>query len=406
MSSPTLPLTGIRVVEFTWVAAGPATTKLLANYGAQVIKVESTKHVDRARISGSFRNHKPNQDASGAYLRINDSKMCVTLDLRQPRGVALAKALATQADIVVENLAPGALKRLGLGYDTLRQLRPDVIMMSLSLLGQTGPYASLAGFGDTGQALSGITYLTGWPDRSPVGHAGPYTDFFVMPLAVTLLLAALDHRQRTGQGQYLDLSQTEGGVLAEGTAMLQQIANGHSHQRLGNRHPYYAPHGSYRCRGDDRWCAIAVTSDSEWQALISTMGQPAWALEARFATALGRWRNQDDLDRLLNEWTCEFTPAELMSRLQAVGVPAGAVRDARDVFEDPQVAHLGHLQYVNHGQAGAHCVQLPAFRLRQTPPRILCGAPCLGEHNPQVFQELLGLSAEQYAELATANVLS
>ncbi|MBI2918752.1 MAG: CoA transferase [Chloroflexi bacterium] len=405
-SSGAMPLSGIRVVEFTWVAAGPATSKLLANYGAQVIKVESTRHVDRARWAGSFRNHEANPNASGAYLRINDSKMCVTLDLRHPRGLALAKSLATQADIVVENLAPGALKRLGLGYDALRQLRPDVIMMSLSLLGQAGPYASMAGFGDTGQTLSGMTYLTGWPGRPPVGHAGPYTDFFVMPLAVALILAALDHRQRTGQGQYLDLSQTEAGVLAAGTAMLEQAANSRSPQRMGNRHPYYAPHGIYRCRGEDRWCAIAVTSDQEWQALVAVMGQPSWTVEARFATALARWRHRDDLDRLLESWTCLYTPRELMARLQAAGVPAGAVQDAQDIFTDPQVAHIGHLQEVNHGEAGTHCVQPPAYRLSETPARISSPAPCLGEHNAHVFRELLGISAGEYAELLRDNVLS
>ncbi|MEK7847497.1 MAG: CoA transferase, partial [Chloroflexota bacterium] len=336
----------------------------------------------------------------------NDSKMCVTLDLRQPRGLALAKALAAQADIVVENLAPGALKRLGLGYDALRQLRPDIIMMSLSLLGQSGPYASLAGFGDTGQCLSGITYLTGWPDRPPVGHAGPYTDFFVMPLAVALLLAALDCRQRTGQGQYLDLSQTEAGVLAEGVAMLEQSANGRGAQRRGNRHPYYAPHGIYRCRGEDRWCAIAVTCDAEWQALVAALGQPSEAQDPRFATALGRWRHQDELDRLVESWTCQYTAPEVMARLQAAGVPAGAVQDARDLFADPQVAHRGHLQQVNHGEAGTHCVQLPAYRLSQTPGRILSPAPCLGEHNVHVFRELMGISAGEYAELLRDNVLS
>jgi benzylsuccinate CoA-transferase BbsF subunit len=394
---------GIRIADFSWVIAAPMATQFLAIHGAEVIRIESRRRVDTLRnnlpmVGGIGPDHCP------YYASYNMQKLGVTLNLRHPKAVALAKRLIATCDAVVENFTPGTLPRLGLGYEELRELRPQLVMLSMALGGQTGPESSYRGFGTVIQGAAGITHLTGWPDRDPVGTGVAYTDFLAAPVAATVLIAALLLQRQTGRGQYIDLSQQEASLYALDAALLEYTVNGVDAMRAGNRHPAAAPHGVYPCAGDDRWLAIAVFSDAQWQGLLDAMGRPAALLDRRFGTFLGRKAHEDELDRLIAGWTCDRDAQETMRRLQDFGVPAGAVQDAADLVRDPQLAHRQHFLRLAHPAMGAFPMDALPYRLNGVQPVPEHAAPCLGQDNRAVFQDLLGLSEAEYAELAADGV--
>jgi len=397
-------LRGIKVADFTASVAGPITAEYLAHHGAEVIKIESSTRVDITRIVMPYKDNKPGVDRAPCFTHSNSNKYGITLNLRHPRGIEVAKRIIAWADIVIENFRPGVMDRLGLGYEELTKVKPDIIMMSLSMQGQTGPHATHGGYGSQLPSLVGISNLCGWPDRIPAFLYGAYTDLTVPHVAVTILLGALISRRRTGKGQYIDCSQYEISVHFLGPLVLDYSANGRSANRMGNSCPHAAPHGVYRCRGDERWCAIAVFSDREWESFCEVMGHPKWTEEPKFATLLARKENEVELDKLVEEWTINSSAEEVMTRLQAAGIPAGVVENAEDLLNDPQLKHRHHFWILDHPEIGKHVHDGPSFRLSKTPAELRMSGPCLGQHNEYVYTQVLGMSDDEFVELLGAGV--
>jgi crotonobetainyl-CoA:carnitine CoA-transferase CaiB-like acyl-CoA transferase len=333
--------------------------------------------------------------------------LSVTLDLKKQRGVGLAKALVGRADVVIENFVPGVMERLGLGYPALCEINPELIMLSSCNQGQVGPRAGQRGFGSQLTSMSGFTYLTGYGDgQSPMLLYGPYIDFIAVGYGLIAVLAALDYRRRTGQGQHIDLSQYECGLQFVIPTLLDFQVNGQIQGPQGNRDPYAAPHGAYPCRGDDAWCVITVFEEEEWRAFCQVTGHPEWAADPRFATLAARKANEEELDRLVSGWTAGYTPGEVMEKLQGAEVPAGMVQNIGELFSCPQLAHRQQWRALEHPEFGLYEYEAPPFLLSETPAEIRRRSPCLGEHKDYVFGELLGRSAEEIEQLKAEGVLA
>jgi crotonobetainyl-CoA:carnitine CoA-transferase CaiB-like acyl-CoA transferase len=397
-------LDGIKVADFTLYAAGPVATKTFSDYGAEVIRIEGRSKPDVQRLAGPFKDNVPGW-CGGQFNHWNSGKLSVALNLAHPKGLEVARRFVAWADIVVENFAGGAMERMGLGYDELKKMKPDIIMLSSCMQGQTGPYAAYAGYGFHLTALSGFHQITGWPDRVPVGPNGPYTDFIGPRFAALTILTALDYRRRTGKGQYIDMSQYQAGIEFLAPLILDYVVNRRVADRMGNRYPDAAPHGAYRCRGEDRWSAIAVFTDEEWQSFTAVIGNPAWAGDPKFATLSGRKENEDELDRLVEEWTDNQSPEDVMKMMQAAGVAAGVVQTSEDLLEhDPQLKHRHYFWELDHPEIGKYQAPGSSFKLSRCPYE-LRSAPSLGEHNEYAMKEILGLTDDQVAELVIKGVL-
>jgi len=405
---PKKALEGIKVADFAWAFVGPITTRTLASYGAEVIKIEGgvkAGRMDSQRFSGFFKDGVPGGvDRSSDFNMINTGKLSVTLNLAHPKGVEVAKRFVAWADVVVENFAGGVMEKMGLGYEELRKVKPDVIMLSSCMMGQTGPEAWLGGVGPNLTARSGITHIVGWPDRAPA-YLGPHTDYIAPPLNVLTILAALIYRHRTGKGQYLDMSQYEGVLHLMAPLLLDYSVNQRVANRNGNRLAYAAPHGAYRCRGEDRWCAIAVFTDEEWERFCRVIGNPAWTNDPGFSTLLGRKENEEALDRLVEEWTINHSAEEVMSMMQAAEVAAGVLETAEDLLEhDLQLKHRHYFWSLDHPEVGQYRTARPSFALAKTPCEMR-RAPLLGEHNEYALKEVLGMSDAEIAELVIEGVI-
>lgn len=397
---------GIKVAEFGAFAAGPGVGKLMANHGAQVVHVESHSRPDGFRAQyPPYTDNQPGLNRSGCFAIHNDSKYDLTLDLKAPGALEVAKRLIRWADVVIENFTPGTMERLGLGYEAICAIKPDIIMLRSCNQGQTGPHASHPGFGSQLTALAGFVYLTGYPDDSPVILYGPYIDYIGVGYGLVAVAAALDYRRRTGKGQCIDLAQYEAGLQFLAPVLLDFLANGRVQSRQGNRCEYAAPHGAYPCRGEDRWCAISVFSDEEWQALVAAMGRPQWAQEERFATLLGRKAHEDELDQHLSAWTSQFPAEQIMERLQAAGVRAAVVNTMADIYSDPQLNHRGMWRLLEHPEMGHFRYEAPPFILTKTPAEIHAPAPCLGEHNEYFLTHMLGYTREEVADLVARGII-
>jgi benzylsuccinate CoA-transferase BbsF subunit len=484
-------LEGVKVCDFTRVIVGPLTTKTLSEYGAKIIRIEGRTNLDQ------FRRSAIEPDLAWQFTQWNTGKLGVTLNLADPRGKEIARKIAAWADIVVENFAGGVMDRLGLGYEELRKVKPDIIMLSSCMQGQTGPYAHHPGWGFQLSALSGFSHITGWPDLPPP-EIGVYTDFITPQYNVCILIAALLYRQRTGKGMYIDSSQFETGLQFMTPLLLDYNVNNRIAERMGNRSDNAAPHNAYRCRdearycvisissdeewekfcgalenpewmkeqkfstqefrltnkeellksveqwtanfsveevtnkmrgagltaerllesndhkkpdnafrcmGEDRWCAIAVTTDEEWRNFCKAIGNPAWTEETRFSTLSKRKENEDELDRLVEEWTVKYPAAEVMTRMQSMGVPAGVVETGEDQLEhDIQTRHRNLFPELDHPRLGKHHAVASPFQLSKTPCE-LTRAPLLGEHNEYVLKEILGMSDDEVADLVISGVL-
>jgi benzylsuccinate CoA-transferase BbsF subunit len=397
-------LDGVKVADFTWVATGPLMTRTLADYGAQVIKIEGRSSPDSMRVSGPFKNGVPGLEREGWFLVYNTNKMSVALNLADPRGVAVARKFAAWADIVAENFAGGVMEKMGLGYEELKKVNPDIIMISASMQGQTGPHAKHRALGGQLAALSGFCHITGWPEGIPT-PIGVYTDYIVPHFSVPVLLGALLYRNRTGKGQYIDLSQFEAGLQFMAPLLLDYEANGREAGRMGNRCDAAAPHGAYRCMGKDRWCAISVFSDEEWRSFTRVVGHGEWADDPRFATLAQRKKNEDELDRLVEGWTLQHAAEEVMTMMQSGGVAAGVLETDQDLLEkDPQLAHRQYFRELDHPEVGKHVVHREAFTLSRSPSE-LTRAPLLGEHNEHALKNILGMSDDEIAQLVVDGVL-
>jgi benzylsuccinate CoA-transferase BbsF subunit len=392
-------LEGIKVADFSWVLAGPIVSKHLADYGATVVRIESQKRLDIMRATLPYKDGRPGIDRAGYYAFYNSNKYDISLDLVNASGKEVAQKLVAWSDIVVENFAPGTIEKLGFGYEDLKKIRPDIIMLRLSNQGQTGPYSRYACLGNQLNALAGFVHFTGWRDRESLSLPIAYSDYFCPWLAVAALLSAVDFRERTGEGQMIDISQFEASLQFIAPYLLQAFAGGTQEQRRGNSHPYMAPHGAYRCRGDDRWCTIAVGTDEEWQSFCRAIGSPAWTAESRFATFKSRKENEGELNSLIEKWTSGRPAEDVMEIMQSRGVAAGVVQTAENIYNDPQLKERGHLWALDHREMGLISHLAQAGKLSKTPARPKMPAPCLGEHNEFVCTRILGYSDQEFIDL-------
>jgi len=396
---------GIKVVDFTWAMVGPMTTRYLADHGATVIHMETATHADILRTAGPYKDGVPGLDRAGYYAQYNINKYGMTLNLNHPKGVNLAKKLIAWADVVAESFKPGTMEKWGLGYEEVKKIKPDIIMLRTSMQGQTGPHSHLPGTGVNLVGLTGFAHLCGWPDRDPSQPYGPYTDAVAAHICGAVLIAALDYRRRTGKGQLLDISQFEAGVNFIAPVMLDYFVNHRVANRAGNYSPCAAPHNSYRCLGEDRWCVIAVFTDEEWRAFCQVIGNPPWTTEDRFATLRGRKENEAELDRLVEEWTVKHTAEEVMTLMQKAGVAAGVAQTIKELYDDPQLKHRGHYWVFDHKVLGKFFCFSQLAKLSKAKPEPRMSAPCLGEHTEYVCREILKLSDEEFVELLSEGAL-
>ena len=400
------PLSGVRITDIGWVLAVPHATSWFATFGADVIRVESTVRPDITRMGG-LRNGADGINGinrSSMYNGVNFGKRCVTIDLTQPQGIELVKDMVRQSDIVTENFAAGVMERMGLGYEELRKVKPDIIMLSGSPLGQDGPDKDATGFGPNTQAYAGLPYITGYEGGMPTGLGRDYPDFMIGIHMAFSVLAALHHRNRTGEGQWIEIAMAETVTSTIPEAVLDYTMNGRETPRRGNRHPHFAPRGVYRSSGDDRWVAISVEGDEQWRALGEALGSPDWAADPRFATHEGRLTHHDEIDERITAWTRERSHYEAAEQLQAHAVPSAPVLDTFETLEDPQLNALGAFVETVHPEVGKRRLAGLPGRFSAIPDVEYGVSPLLGEHTEEVLCGLLGLSAEELAELTEQGI--
>ncbi|MBV8454840.1 MAG: CoA transferase [Deltaproteobacteria bacterium] len=396
-------LQGLKVLDFTWVYAGPASTRYLADYGATVIRIESEKKIDPVRTVGPYKDGHAGIERSAIYCNLNLGKYGISLNLAVPEARKAAIRLVKWADVVIENFSPKAMRAWDMDYESLRKIKPDLIMLSTCLNGQTGPDRMLAGYGNMGACMAGFGELTGWPDRPPAAPFSAYTDFTSPKFITAALLAALDHKRRTGQGQYIDVSQVEAPIHLLTRAILDYTVNGRIQTRMGNALRDYAPTGVYPCAGTDHWVALAAPADTAWQALCATSGR-GWNKDPRFTTAIARLEHRVALDEAIGSWTAGFEPAALEELLQRAGVPAHRVSTSFDALADPQLEARRHIISLEHPQLGRIPVETSRMRFSRTPAITPWAAPEIGQHNDYVLRELLGLTDEEITKLAANEV--
>jgi crotonobetainyl-CoA:carnitine CoA-transferase CaiB-like acyl-CoA transferase len=399
-------LADVRILDFMWVMAGPAATRMLADYGAQIVRVESTQYVDTARTLAPFHGGTPGPENSALFHNLNAGKRMLTLDLRTPAGHAVALDLARWADVVTESFAPGRMRTLGLDYETLRQVNPRLIMLSTCLMGQTGPRARFAGYGNLAAAISGFSNLGGWPDRAPAGPFSAYTDYVAPRFVALAILAALEHRRQTGEGQYIDCSQAECSLHFLGPALLDYTVNGRVAGRVGNRDADAVPHGVFPAAGEDTWVAIAVGTDAQWAAFCEALGRRDLHGDPRFATAALRRANEDALEAIVAAWTASRDPHAIADRLQAHGVPAYAVQNSPELCRDPQLRARGHFHELAHPEHGTTTVEGSRFVLSRTPAVVTGPAPTYGADNDDVLRTILGYDDDRITALVAAGALA
>jgi len=420
------PFEGIRVADFAWVGVGPLVSKYLADHGAEVIRIESSTYPETLRRAGPFVDDVPDLDGSGYFANFNSSKLGVTVNFKHPKGPDLVRRLLAHCDVVTESYTPGTMARFGFDYESVRQIRPDVIMISMPLCGQTGPWAHYAGYGHVLQAAAGFNHFTGWEDGPPIGTGVAYTDFLVPHFAAIALIAALDYRRRTGQGQYIDFSQFEAAIHGLWTAILDWTVNGHEQTRLGNHDLEAAPHNAYRCR-DGRWVVIACETEKHWEGLKAALGRPEWCDMERMRRRWQRINEQKEIDRHLTFWFEDFTrlpseaalqveegvegppvrkytTEEVVQLFQSFGVPCGIVQSPEEMHADPQLAPRRHYWRLEHPRMGLRTYDSPSFKLSKTPAELTRPASLLGEHNEYVFKQVVGLSDEEFVGLMAEGV--
>jgi benzylsuccinate CoA-transferase BbsF subunit len=391
----------LKVLDFTWAVATPSFTRALADYGATVVRVESQRSVDGARTVGPFRDDVPGYDNTALYHSMGAGKLGLALDLTNPASRDVVLDLVRWADVVAESFSPKAMRAWDLHYERLSEINPAVIMVSSCLMGQTGPMANYAGFGTMAAAICGFHHVTGWPDRAPVGAFSAYTDYVAPRFTLPAVLAALDHRNRTGRGQYLDFSQLEASLHLLAPALLDYTVNGRVTERSGNDDPLFAPHGVYPCGGTDAWVAVACESDEQWHAVCTLLNRPDLAgLEAA-----ARRERRRELDELISAWTADRSPSEAEKVLQGAGVPAHQMQNAVECAVDPQLAHREAFVQVAHAVHGTTWIENSRFRLSRTPAMVERAGPTFGEDVEYVLGDLLGYDVDRIAELAMAEVL-
>ena len=397
------PFDGVKILEFGTVAAGPLISTNLSFYGAEVIHVEAQRRPDTCRYFPPAIKDKPGWGY--VFASVNTNKYGITLDITTQQGRELAKKIVAEwADVVIENFTPGVIIRNGLGYEELRKVKADIIMLSSCNLGQTGPHATHPGMGSHLHHLAGFSHLTGWPDRAPVMLFGPYIDYIAVALATCSLLAALDFRRHTGKGQYIDIAQLETGLQFMVPVLLEYGINGREMTRVANQCHYAAPHNAYPCLGKDRWCIIAVYADDEWERLCQVMDQPELSERPEFATLSARKQHESELDTVIAEWTASLSAEDVMERLQKAGVEAGVVK-GKELFGDPYYVDSVYRE-LEHPKAGRYLTRVLPFTLSKAPQQTKKPFPAdLGEDNHHFYTEILGLKEEEYQNLIKDGVI-
>lgn len=407
----TRPLAGVRVLDFSWVWSGPLVTSILAEFGAEVIKVEHGKRLDNSRLRGRpLRDGRPVEGPSietGPYFhQTNHDKLSITVNLKSPQARQLLDELAGISDVVVENLSPGALDRVGLGYERLAAINPKLVYLSMSAAGQTGPLSGLRAYAPIMSSYCGFETLVGYPQEQPIGMMNfGYGDPNAAVHGLLPLLAALLEVEQTGRGQHIDMSQLEALLSVIAEPLIDRFMNGRDAQPMGNQHPHMAPHRIYPAVGADRWVSIAVADDAQWQALLDDMGRPAWGERAEWGTAAGRLRERDAIDGGLAQWTGKHEAAALVERLRASGIACSPVQDVAAQWNDPHFRARGMRAEAVHPITGSEWLYHAPWRMDNHPPVIRSSAPLLGQHNAYVFGELLKLPDDRIAQLQADGVL-
>ena len=414
-----LPLEGIRVADFSWFGAGPIAGNTLSLFGAEVIRVESEAKIDGLRRAHPFATNadgsfKTGFNVSGYFNNFNASKLSMQLNLNTEKGQEIGLRIIEKSDIFLTNFTPRVIEKWNLGYEKLRAVNPRIIAAYAPMQGMEGPHRDFLGFGAVLTPVTGLSEMSGFPSRGPIGIGTNYPDYVVNPgHTVTAILAALRYRNRTGIGQMVELPQIESVVNTLGTAVADQLANGHTQTRTGNRNPMAAPHGAFRCTDDassvgspDRWVAIACHGDAQWRTLCALLSDHESATDVRFATHEARKANEDALEVLVGEWTRSRRAEEVMGALQSAGIPCGVVQNAQDILDrDPHMIARGYYQYIDHPETGMAAYDGPAARLSETPGYFRAGAPLLGEHTLDICERVIGLSMDEIADLLADGVL-
>ena len=394
---------GLKVADFSWVAVGPITAKALSDHGATVVRIESSTRIDYVRTLPPFKDNEPGIDRSHYMANLNSSKLGVALNLRTEEGRLLARRLTHWADVIVENFTPGTMRRLGLDYETLSRDKPDLIMISTCLMGQTGPWASFAGYGPHGAAISGLHNITGWPDRPPVGPYGPYTDIIAPHYAISTLAGAILERRRSGLGQHIDVSQVESAIHFIEPLMLDQIENGRTAPPAGLDSASACPHGVYPTAGTERYIAIAVETAEQWRALCSIAPLEAFTAPS-FDALAERQRVRSEIDAAISAWARGWERRELEQALIQRGVPASVVQRMTELVEDPQLVDRGYFVTLDHGVTGPTPYDGLMTRFSAKREMLHNAAPRVGQDTDFVMREILGLSQDEIAEYAVAGV--
>jgi crotonobetainyl-CoA:carnitine CoA-transferase CaiB-like acyl-CoA transferase len=397
------PFGGLKVLDLAWVVAGPAIGRALADFGATVVRVESSVRIETARLMGPFLGGQPDPQRCALYDTYNAGKLGLTLDLGHPDGRAVVRDMARWADVVVESFVPGQLGRWGLSPESLREANPALIVVSTALMGQTGPSAGLTGYGNIGAAMAGFQSIVGWPGEPPLGPYGPYTDFVGPRFGLVALLAALEHRRTTGQGCWLDVSQAEAGIQFLAPQIAEAAATGRIAAPQGNRDPRFSPHGVFACAEEDRWIALVARDDDQWAELAALIGGEA--LESAFASLAGRKAAEDRLEGLVEAWTSGQDVAALEDQLQALGIAAHRAASSDDMVADAQLAARGHFVRLPHPLGGESVIEASRFRLSDTPPRYHRPAPHFGRDTREVLVGILGYDEARVAALDAAGAL-
>ncbi len=400
-----LPLAGLKVVDFSWIGVGPITAKALADHGATVIRVESERRVDGLRLQPPYKDGEPGLNRSNFFGAFNTSKLGLSLDLKNPAGLDVARQLVDWADVVLESFTPGTFAGLGLGYEVVSAHHEDLIMVSTSLLGPGSAVSGTAGYGYHAAAIAGFQGLVGWPDLPPDGPYLAYTDTIAPRFLATTVLAALDRRRRTGQGCLIEAAQLEIALQLLAPELLAYQVTGELPARRGNRAPDVAPQGAYPTRGHDQWLALTVPDDEAWARLVDLLGRPPWALDPALAAVAGRHAAHDEIDDRLGRWTADQDGAELERRLAGAGIPAGVVQASSQLAADPQYQHRGFYRHLEHAEVGMIPYAGHQYRIAGYDHGPRTAAPCLGQHTWEVLTDILGLNPEEVAELAASDAL-
>jgi benzylsuccinate CoA-transferase BbsF subunit len=402
---PNDALAGFRCVDFSWVYAGPYCGQLLGDLGMEMIKIESRKRMDVVRNYPPFAYDDRRLNSSGYWNTHNRSKYSVNLNMKSEKARDLITQLIAMSDLVLENFSARGMRAIGFDYARLREINPRIVYCSMAGFGHRGPYKNYVAYGPMQESQAGIVNLTGWPDGQPSRVGTSYPDAAGGVSAAFSIVAALRHAKHTGQGQWIDLGQTLTAAALTGTAVIEYTVNGEVQQRNGDYHRFFAPHNVYPCSGDDQWCAISVENEPEFAALVAAIGQPELAYDMRFATNAGRLQNRQELDEIISRWTAQYDHYEVMRKLQAAGVAAGAVLTTGEFVEDEHVKARGFMESFDHPVAGEKLYPGVPFKMSLTPGYIHRPAPCLGADTEYIFKNLLGLSDEHIKQLDDEGIL-